>query len=170
MEFRLDQWRSCCTQDIRVPSDACMRAAIDLSMTASDHSDRSSIAIGFFDDELQLPEGKRVTLMDLRTDYWPGLSLPQQIVTAIQDWKVQHLDVERIPGSDLVLDSVKMLCEQQGVVLPSINAFIRNSRRDAKPRRIWCLQELLNTGRLRIRYSTFINTLFEEAEQSGTRR
>ena len=153
--FDVSQWRSACVSNIEIPAEVQRRMAIDPSLTANEQSDHSSIGFGFLDEDTCL------TVTDLRVGKWRGIELPFQIVKGIEEFKPQQIDIERIPGTDLLVDVVKLKAKEANIVIERISTF---SSCSPKPSRIRQLQGLLDRQMLKFHYGPFVEMLFQQVE------
>jgi hypothetical protein len=172
-DFRFEtlQWRSVMRSDIEVPSDSPLRVILDCSFTANERepgrtpSDRSALVAGV----TQAREGDGVnefTLIDVSSDRWKGIALADAALDFCLKLGVKDLQVERIPGTELLKDTLALRAKERGMEPLTVRLFNPCVIKNAKNSRIMRLQTLFNAKppAIRIRYGTFVEMLMEEVE------
>jgi hypothetical protein len=156
-KFRISDWRRAIGPVAPAPYP-CLTLCVDTSYTASETSDESACAVGFIAES-----DSSLNVVDCVAGRWKGLSLPDKIVSVVDEWRdIRHLKIEYSPFVDLLIDTISLRADMQEVNLPRITVF-----RSIRPKRdrIWRLQELLNVGALKIRNAPFAYKILEEAEK-----
>lgn len=174
MEFRISDWRSAIVDHIDIPPETLLKSAIDLSMTADPtHSDQTCIATGFVDEELYAEPnggGLRMNLIDIRVGHWPGMSLVDQAVENLrahssEGMGIVETQIEDIPGAWLFRDALVLKAGMANVTTGRLRLFKRDTRPNAKVKRIQKLIEVLERGLLRIQNGPGVQDLLQQAEQ-----
>jgi hypothetical protein len=166
--FRTDQWRACVTSDIEVPQDADVRIVLDSSPTASDTSDRSALVAGYVHTRESDGENELVVL-DFESARWKGMALPDAVIDFVfrVTPSASKLQIEHIPSTDLLVDSILLRAQMREVFLPRIEWINPASKvKGAKSKRIVRLQDVVahQPPKIRIRWNKNIGMLLEEVE------
>jgi len=166
-DFRFDvgRWRSAIEPGIEIPSDVELRAILDPSLTANPSSDRSALVVGF--TRTRDSDGiNEFVLLDASSNRWRGIQLADASLEFCLKWNIKTLQVERIPGVDLLKDAIALQAKLRNVESPAIRLFNPCVIKGAKNRRILRFRTLFecSPAAIRIQNGTYIPMLFEEIE------
>jgi hypothetical protein len=160
--FSLPMWRSVVQYNVETFPD--VRVMVDTAPTAGDHSDRSAC---FAYATNYRPDGiNEIVVLGAATDRWRGIELARQVKTFSDEWHPTRIDLERIVGTDLLIDSINLTYQLAGSTAPPLVAFPPNNAKGAKNTRIMRLQSLFEVTppAIRIQRGAFNSVLFEELE------
>jgi hypothetical protein len=161
--FNVTQWRTV-VEDFEPPQDAEITVTLDPAFTSNDTSDKSALVAAF---KIERGDGVReLKVLDTRSDRWKGGALADATIDFCEKWNPVALKIERIPGVDILIDSILDKCKVRHITAPHIEAFTPNCRKGAKNTRIVRLQTLweCTPPAIRIKYGPHIGPLFEEVE------
>lgn len=165
--FNVEQWRNAVVPPIEAPADADVRIVLDSSFTAAESSDKSALVCGFLQEDPEGINGNTLVVLDGRSSRWKGGALADAAADFCELWKPQRLQIEQIPGTDLLRDLISLKCEQRNITTPRIKMLVPVNRKGAKNRRIMRLNKLVSVTppHIQICNRPFIWNLFDEVEK-----
>lgn len=168
----MSQWRSLVVPNFEVPPDTQISIICDPAFSAVEReagrtpSDRSAFVSGFIrilDDGIS----DEFVLLKAWTRRWKGGQLAQAALEFCSQWPNATLEIERIPGSELLRDSILWKAELDGVAAPRIRLFNPVCMKGAKNVRIKRLRGFVECEMpaLRIVNGDYVGDLLEEVEK-----
>lgn len=157
--------------DIEIFQDIPLRVVLDCSFTANEReagrtpSDRSALVAGF--TQAREEDGANVfTLVDVSSDRWKGIALADAALDFCLKLGAKDLQVERIPGTELLKDTLALRAKERGIEPLIVRLFNPCVIKNSKNLRIMRLQNFFNVKppAIRIRYGPFVEMLMEEVE------
>jgi hypothetical protein len=163
--FRVHEWRRA-VKKFEAPPDVDIKVTLDTAFTANDTSDRSALVATYSGPYREADNLAELCVLDSRSERWRGDNLAKATVDFCELWKPVQLQIENIPGTEILVASIKKKYEERGITPPCITLITRNVEKGAKNRRIIKLQGFFEPDppTIRIRYGSHIGPLFEEVE------
>jgi hypothetical protein len=159
--FNVAQWRMV-VEDFAAPQDAEITVTLDSAFTSNDTSDKSALVASF---KVERDDGVReLNVLGTESARWKGGALADATIDFCEKWNPVALKIERIPGVDILIDTILDKCKARHITPPHVEAFTPNCRKGAKNHRILKLQTLWDCSppAIRIKYGLHIGPLFEE--------